>query len=869
MLPPIHTMPFIGCSALYKIATLDPQAGDPFGTSKKGRDVHHPLSFSPLDDTFADVAPAEAMFVCYRRRDNGPLPRLTKACEGRIDLVADYCAFDIDLNAQFGVKGKLSWKALGEERTLIMQARIQLLLDVLAQHDASPVCWYTSKNGLRFVHLLHSSISVAGLELLYKRLAAIYLQAEVKVDTACFDWTRCFKVPRCTLEDGAVTDQQPWFQLEWFKDNVTIVTEEELSAVPSVGHAGEVSTEARLEVSHAREAIERDGKLTPEGLAASQQLRGDPELHGICFGSEPFVTERGQGKTHLTMTCLLGKLTKRCVGFPWASEAFLYAMIAPKVAELGEDEPWLDKAWGMICDYLAGDRAEQAEKNAEVQAEVEEKTAPPPATALQVFCDGVRSWLPDAVGQDDNMVVELVKMAHLAIAVGQQSNEAFLLQPNGFYTTYPISPEKMPLKIRELGMEWIVPTEAEVTEKNGKQKLVARAWPNFLAHDARTFATIRMLCVHRGNYVTKDESDNTQFVISPFWLRDLEPKFDERVETWLQLAAEDGQSEDLVRALAYLLAFKHGPTAAVALIGPRSVGKKLIATGLAECVNTLQCAPGKVLVSRFNAGLTRSPFVWVDEGLPKGKDGIDFADNFRNLVTGGKQTIEPKGKETFEVAGVHRVLITANNYEAIAKLGEDAPRSQDDLDAISERLVVFNLQRRAADYLGRVDTTGWIAGDNGAPSQFVIARHLMWHLYNTVQWADGVPKKLGRRLLFEGKPNGLVQSTIDHADANLPEIALIINDMIRAGAAHLRPEGVYVSPDKLRAKCSGSGPKQIKPSDYRRTVKALAFDTHNTSIEGECSRWLVMDYDRLSSVISQVSTLAPQLAAYFLNKVKP
>jgi len=414
-----------------------------------------------------------------------------------------------------------------------------------------------------------------------------------------------------------------------------------------------------------------------------------------------------------------------------------------------------------------------------------------------------------------------------------------------------------------------VPTEIEVPEKNGKLKLVARGWPSFLANDARTFASIRMLCVHRGNYLTHDESDNTQFVISPFWLRDLEPRFDERVETWLQLAAEDGKSEDLVLALAYLLAFKHGPTAALALIGPRSVGKKLIATGLAECVNTLQCCSGRVLVSRFNAELTKSPIIWIDEGLPKGKDGIDFADNFRNLVTGGKQRVEPKGKEPFEVAGVHRVLITANNYEAIAKLGEDAPRTQDDLDAISERLVVFQLQKRAADYLGRIDTTGWIAGDNGAPSQYVIARHLLWHLMNTVQWEGGVPKKMGRRLLYEGKPNGLVQSTIDQADANLPEIALVINDMVRAGAAHLRPTGVYVHPDKLRNKCSGPSAKQIKPSEYRRTIKALAYDSHNTTIEGEAARWLVVDYDRLIAAVVAVGTLAPQLVTHLDKDKQP
>lgn len=865
MLPPIHVMPFIGCNALYKIAALDPPAGDPFGTSKKGRDIYHPLASAPIDEVFGDVAPQEAMFVCYRRRDNGPLPRLTKACEGRIDLVADYCAFDVDLNVQFGEKGKLSWARLGEERTLIMQARIDLVLSILAEHDAAPVCWYRSKNGLRFVHLFHSEVTVAGLEAALARIAGIYKLAEIIVDAACFDWTRCFKVPRCTLEDGTVTDTQPWFQIEWFPEAVTLVTAEELAAQPRSGFAGEVSTEARLEVSHAREMVERDGKLTPEGLAASHQIRSDAELQGVCFGKAPIVEHRGDGKTHTTLTRLIGRLTKKCVGYEWATEQFLYALIAHKVAELGDDEPWLDKAWGMVCDYLASDRQELAERNAEVQAEVEEKAAPPPPSALQVFCDGIRSWFPDAVGQDDDSVVEMVKAASLGIAVGQHSNDAFVLQPNGFYTPYPVSPEKMALKIRESEMEWLIPTEIEVTDKKGQTRLSPRSWPHFLAEDARTFATTRMLCVHRGNYLGKDEAGNTQLVISPFWLRDLEPKFNQQVETWLQLAAEDGESENLVLALAYLLAFKHGPTAALALIGPRSVGKKLIATGLAECINTLQVCPGRVLISRFNAGLTKSPIIWIDEGIPKGKDGIDFADEFRNIVTGGKKTVEPKGKEPFEVAGVHRVLITANNYEAIAALGEDAPRTQDDLDAISERLAVFKLQKRAADYLGRIDTRGWIAGDNGSPSQFVIARHLLWHLFNTVQWEDGQPKKRGRRLLYEGRIDGLVQQTIDAADENVPEVAVVMNDMVRAGQATLRDDVVYVPPDQLKHKLCGPG-KQMKPSQYRRAVSALSFDSHNTTINNVSARWHLVAIDRLAGIVSQITTLAPQLLTALASK---
>jgi len=856
-LPPIHRMPFIGCSALYKIATLDPEAGDSFGMSKKGRDIIYPLDFLPLDDAFAEVSPQEAMFVCYRRRDGGPLPRLTKACEGRIDLVCDYAAFDVDLNAQFGEKGKLSWMKLGPERTEDMSERIDDLINRLHDVDAEPVCYYRSKNGLRFVHLLSTAVSVAGLEALYKRLADHYAEADIVVDGACFDWTRCFKVPRCFLEDGTQTDIQDWFRIEWFPEAVTIVTPEEVQAVGEMGHAGEISTEARLEVSHARELIRLDGKLTPDGLLASHCLRQDPELFAICLGDALFSPP--EGTRHTELTRLVGRLTKLCVGHKWADEPFLYALLCEKVAMMGGDEEWLDKLWGMVCDYIAQDRAELAAKNTTVQEKVEAKAAPPPPTELDIFCDGVRKWLPAAVGLDNQSVVQLVKDEHMALASGQYSADTYLLLPNGFYSEHPVAPDKISLLLREKKMEWLCPTSFTQTDKKtGESREVTRSWQSFLSQDIRTYSSTKMMCVHRGNYLTRDKHGNTKLIISPFWLEGHEPRFDPRVEEWLQLAAKDGEAIELTTSLAYLLAFPWGPTAAVALIGPRSVGKKLIATGLAECINTGQCCPGRALVSRFNGGLTNSPLVWIDEGLPKGKDGIDFADTFRNLVTGGKLTIERKGKEAFEVAGVHRVLITANNYDDVAALGEQKARTQDDLDAISERLVVFELQQRAADFLGKTDTRGWIEGDNGAPSKFVIARHLLWHLYNTVEWEDGAPKKCGRRLLYEGTTDGMVQQQIDAADEHMTEIALVINDTIRAGKCHFRDAGVYVNPDPLRHKCVSLG--KIKPSEYNRTIKALAWDSHNTSIDGTAARWLVIGYQRLADLISRVTMLAPPLA---------
>ena len=117
--PPILSMPFIGCFALAKIATTDPAPGEPFGLSRKGKVISHALIESSIEGLFANTAPQEAMFVCYSRRDGGRLPRLTKATEGRIDVVCHWLFFDVDLNEMFGVKGKLAHTKLSPEQEAI------------------------------------------------------------------------------------------------------------------------------------------------------------------------------------------------------------------------------------------------------------------------------------------------------------------------------------------------------------------------------------------------------------------------------------------------------------------------------------------------------------------------------------------------------------------------------------------------------------------------------------------------------------------------------------------------------------------------------------------------------------------------------
>ena len=73
---------------------------------------------------------------------------------------------------------------------------------------------YTTPHGMRIFHAFPEAIPAGrGFEAVAADLRRIYLHAGLECDDACKDWTRLFRAPGVTLEDGTQTWTQEWFHV--------------------------------------------------------------------------------------------------------------------------------------------------------------------------------------------------------------------------------------------------------------------------------------------------------------------------------------------------------------------------------------------------------------------------------------------------------------------------------------------------------------------------------------------------------------------------------------------------------------------------------------------------------------------------------
>jgi hypothetical protein len=84
------------------------------------------------------------------------------------------------------------------------KAEFESLVTVKGEIDPLIVGWqvyYTTKHGARFVYVLKDPIPVGPeTEAMHRSLVRLWGQQGIKIDPACSDWTRFFRLPRVTRE---------------------------------------------------------------------------------------------------------------------------------------------------------------------------------------------------------------------------------------------------------------------------------------------------------------------------------------------------------------------------------------------------------------------------------------------------------------------------------------------------------------------------------------------------------------------------------------------------------------------------------------------------------------------------------------------
>ena len=262
----------------------------------------------------------------------------------------------------------------------------------------------------------------------------------------------------------------------------------------------------------------------------------------------------------------------------------------------------------------------------------------------------------------------------------------------------------------------------------------------------------------------------------------LKPKFDADIEKWF-LALFGAAAPT---ALDWLASYPRidRPLCALYLDGPKSIGKSMLAMGLARLHSRdMMFVAYPDLAASFNDPLLKSPLVWADEKVQAGGHLNDSA-VFRRVVGNGVFPMNAKYRAKSSLTGYPRILITANNADAL-QIREDL--DNEDIEAIRIRIGYVKVERpvhgtdptpvallkrlavEAGEPSAREFTEHWVAGGG-------IARHVLWLAENRVV-------QEGSRLLVEGWESDLTRdlsTSVGSAGAVAEVVALAI-----AGGQHV------------------------------------------------------------------------------------
>lgn len=220
----------------------------------------------------------------------------------------------------------------------------------------------------------------------------------------------------------------------------------------------------------------------------------------------------------------------------------------------------------------------------------------------------------------------------------------------------------------------------------------------------------------------------------------LRPEFNPFIDQWLRLLFAN-RVEKCLDWLATLTRLDR-PTCALYIKAAPDVGKGLLATGLARIWGS---APSKYeeLIRNFQDGLTQCPLIYADESVPEDPFAKNDSSVFRRVIGTGRQKIFIKHRPPAELEGFPRLLITANNPDALNMRDALEP---DDVEAIKQRIGYVEAADEAGQYLKE------LAHAHRMPVQDFVEPWISSHkIANHVLWLrDNRHVQIGDRFLVEG-----------------------------------------------------------------------------------------------------------------------
>lgn len=737
-------------------------------------DVPDPSPVLDLDEALARSWATDAHFVCYLPWQHGRPDVENGAWRLRMEILQELRAsggevicsiIAIDLDNP----GHAAWT--GESLARFDQRYEELR----EKHpDLMPACAYRTTHGARFIYVTSAPLVCEEAEDVQRGLFSLLEAAGWTPDRQCADWTRMFRLPLVEREGEGATGEQPYFWLDADFDRVLQVEKIPRVAGQRVAQASAAgvpnpASDPKPDRETAIALVERRGGggkpvMTEFAKRARHLLSGRP-CYSPIFEHGPLAPK---GERDVTMMSMVGQAAALLHDEPGYTPDHLYGLFVRAAEALEPDEgtpDWTDKLWYAVGYCWRQQEAAAIKRRGDQIVAVQQQ-----ADLVTTMTTGMARWCKaPELADPSSPEAQAFMLRHLLVSTGRSY---YIMGPDGWYSGVPILREThIPARIRESGLDSIIP----LVEPEGRTIKPVPIQKILNGH--LTFAKLIEGSLEADRcYVLGLDTEDSRFVTSLFRLRtDIKPEFNPFVHQWLELLVGEDRIDDLQRWIAWALDFREGPICALSLAGPPAVGKKMLAMGLAETITTERIAPGTELVQPFPQSLLETCFMCVDEGLPNmTRGGLDIADNFRRLVGGDPQLVDRKFLDKILVRNPMRIIFTANNLDVVQQLARHRNLSADDQAAIAQRIMHFNARQEAASWLrskgGTRFTRGWIRGDSGEPSAYVVAKHFLF-LY---EQRDTFARD--SRLLVEGR---IDQVFLEEMRANSGSAPLVIETLVR------------------------------------------------------------------------------------------
>lgn len=706
------------------------------------------LAIIPFVDAFNAPYKTDAHFVAYHAintgredwpRCNKPVLSELRLAGSNIHIKAMVLDYDNPTNQQ-GFHGRWTNESKGA---------FLRLLESLADDWSLAWEWsllYFTQGGARLVYNLEFPMLPEEFEPRHLWLCQEFNRRGIAFDQTVSDWTRCFRLPFVT-RDKVETWEEDYAECFWNTGQAIDAKPfpaAEKQSVPSEYAQLKVFHEPRPDEEVAADLIEcfdkkyGNRRQTDWFKEAKRRLKGR-ECFGCLFDHKPLAEI---GCRDNTMHRFVGQVISLVYGIPGTTMMHVFGLFLDPVKQLEPDPQtpdWLAVLWSHIQRLWAKELA-KAEATAAVQAKASQEAL----DAEQMIIKGMREWC--AASELHSQEAEICYPYARRRMIVSSGSTYFVMGPQGFYDPTPLNDKQVIPRIRLLGLDGVIATR-KFTEKGEQDRSFIEIINEFSVGVSELTSKPEIT----GAYIENMDMTQSKLVL-PSYMRNkhLEPQYNLNVDTWLQRLFGDNY-ELGCKWISWSLAWDEGPICALSIKGKQGSGKKLLAQGLSECLLSPRLADAKDLTSDYQYGLMSSPFLVVNEGWPQTVRGMHPADSFRSLVSGDPIMANRRYRDPICVRSPVRVLFTANNLDVVHMLAGNRDLSPEDREALSIRLLHINLSDEASDWLrlkGGMKFTGaegarWIAGDGGAVSDFVVAKHFLW-LY------EHRKGPVGARFLMEG-----------------------------------------------------------------------------------------------------------------------